>query len=148
MCQRFHNFPATLWKRSNHILLAGMAYFCICLALQWDEVSSLLALHVQCLVSKTLYSFVFFNCNGSSHNSLVILCIKLQIHGDIHNVANYRKLMNICDTSVDDSTDVGMVCDTCKVNILRTCTVPVYVIVNGQLDEELCLLNEKWCIEE
>ena len=29
ICQRFHNFPSTLWKRCcNHILLAGIAFSC------------------------------------------------------------------------------------------------------------------------
>ena len=30
MCQRFHNFPPTLWKRCcNHILLAGKCMWCL-----------------------------------------------------------------------------------------------------------------------
>ena len=97
--------------------------------------TSLLALYIQYMVSKTLYSLICFNCNGSSHSSLVILCIKLQKHGGIHKDANYRKLMNIIDNIGEDSTDVGMMCDTYKVNILRTCIVPVDVIVIGQLIE-------------
>ena len=34
-----------------------------------------------------------------------------------------------------------MRCDTCKCNVLRTCTVRVDVIVNGQLIEELSLMT-------
>ena len=37
----------------------------------------------------------------------------------------------------EDNTDIGMMCDTYTVNILRTCTVPVDVIVDVQLIEEL-----------
>ena len=49
--------------------------------------------------------------------------------------------MNIIDNSGEDSTDDGMRCDTRKVNVLRTCTVPVDVIVNGQLIELSLIKN-------
>ena len=46
--------------------------------------------------------------NGSNNNSLVILCNKLQKHGDTPNAANYRKLMNMINNSGEDKSDIGM----------------------------------------
>ena len=80
-------------------------------------------------------------CNGSSNNSLVILCNNLQKHGDTPNAVNYRKLMNMINNGGEDKIDNGMMCDTYKANISRTCIVPVDVVVNVKIIEELSLMK-------
>ena len=54
---------------------------------------------------------------------------------------NYRKLINIINNSGEDKIDNGMMCDTYKANILRTCIVPVDVVVNVKIIEELSLMK-------
>ena len=71
----------------------------------------------------------------------IILYNNLQKHGDTHNAANYRKLMNMISNGGEDKIDNGMMCDTYKANILRTCIVPVDEIVNVQIIEELSLMK-------
>ena len=83
----------------------------------------------------------FMKCNGSSNNSLVILCNNLQKHGDTPNAVNYRKLMNMINNGGEDKIDNGIMCDTYKANILRTCIVPVDVVVNVKIIEELSLMK-------
>ena len=54
-----------------------------------------------------------------------------------------ENFMNIIDNSGKDRTDVGMMCDTYKVNtcILLTFAVPIDVMVHGQPIEELSLMK-------
>ena len=49
--------------------------------------------------------------------------------------------MNMINNGREDKIDNGMMCDTYKANILRTCIVPVDVVVNVKIIEELSLMN-------
>ena len=49
--------------------------------------------------------------------------------------------MNMINSGGEDKIDNGMMCDTYKANILRTCIVPVDVVVNVQIIEELSLMK-------
>ena len=49
--------------------------------------------------------------------------------------------MNMINNGGEDKIDNGMMCDTYKANILRTCIVPVDVVVNVKIIEELSLMK-------
>ena len=49
--------------------------------------------------------------------------------------------MNMINNGGEDQIDNGMMFDTYKANILRTCIVPVDVVVNVQIIEELSLMK-------
>ena len=49
--------------------------------------------------------------------------------------------MNIINNSGKDSTDIGIMCDTYKVDIVRTYSIHINIIINIQLIEELSLMK-------
>ena len=65
----------------------------------------------------------------------------MQKHGDTPNAANYRKCMTMINNGGEDQIDNGMMCDTYKANILRTCIVSVDVVANVKIIEELSLMK-------
>ena len=49
--------------------------------------------------------------------------------------------MNMINNGSEDKIDKGMMCDTYKSNILCTCIVPVDVVANVKIIEELSLMK-------
>ena len=83
----------------------------------------------------------FMKCNGSSNNSLVIICNNLQKHDDTPKGCKLQKIINMISNGDEDKIDNGTMCDTYKVNTLRTCIAPVDVVVNVKL---IILKNLVW----
>ena len=49
--------------------------------------------------------------------------------------------MNMISNGGEDQIDNGIMCDTYKANILRTCIVPIDVVVNVKIIEALSLMK-------